>query len=77
DELGKLGQQGGGLVEYYSTGKPGQPVGEYRKTAYGQAFEPWKIVVVTGGYMDDLDAQINSTILTALSGSIVLFCLAR
>ncbi|TAU82340.1 HAMP domain-containing protein [Rhizobium leguminosarum] len=76
DELVKLGQQGGGLVEYYSTVKPGQPVGDYRKTAYGQAFEPWKIVVVTGVYMDDLDAQINSTILTALSGSIVLFFLA-
>ncbi|MFF0948233.1 methyl-accepting chemotaxis protein [Rhizobium leguminosarum] len=76
DELVRLGQQGGGLVEYYSTVKPGQPVGDYRKTAYGQAFEPWKIVVVTGVYMDDLDAQINSTILTALSGSIVLFFLA-
>ena len=76
DELVKLGQQGGGLVEYYSTVKPGQPVGDYRKTAYGQAFEPWKIVVVTGVYMDDLDAQINRTILTALSGSIVLFFLA-
>ncbi|TBZ27310.1 methyl-accepting chemotaxis protein, partial [Rhizobium leguminosarum] len=76
DELVKLGQQGGGLVEYYSTVKPGQPAGDYRKTAYGQAFDPWKVVVVTGVYMDDLDAQINSTILTALSGSIVLFFLA-
>ncbi|MCV9944070.1 MULTISPECIES: methyl-accepting chemotaxis protein [unclassified Rhizobium] len=76
EELVKLGQQGGGLVEFHSTSKPGQPVGDYRKTAYGQAFDPWKVVVVTGVYMDDLDAQINSTILTALSGSIVLFFLA-
>ncbi|MGO7667178.1 methyl-accepting chemotaxis protein [Rhizobium ruizarguesonis] len=76
DELVRLGQQGGGLVEYYSTAKPGQPAGDFRKTAYAQAFDPWKVVVVTGVYMDDLDAQINSTILTALSGSIVLFFLA-
>lgn len=76
EELVKLGQQGGGLVEYYSTAKPGQPAGDFRKTAYAQAFDPWKVVVVTGVYMDDLDAQINSTILTALSGSIVLFFLA-
>ncbi|MBB5667913.1 methyl-accepting chemotaxis protein [Rhizobium leguminosarum] len=76
EELVKLGQQGGGLVEFYSTSKPGQPAGDYRKTAYAQAFDPWKVVVVTGVYMDDLDAQIDSTILTALSGSIVLFFLA-
>ncbi|RUM26129.1 HAMP domain-containing protein [Rhizobium vallis] len=76
EELVKLGQQGGGLVEYYSTAKPGQPAGDFRKTAYALAFDPWKVVVVSGVYMDDLDAQINSTILTALSGSIVLFFLA-
>ncbi|MGO7594413.1 cache domain-containing protein, partial [Rhizobium leguminosarum] len=63
-------------VEYYSTAKPGQPAGDFRKTAYAQAFYPWKVVVVTGVYIDDLDAQINRTILTALSGSIVLFFLA-
>ncbi|MGO8189722.1 cache domain-containing protein, partial [Rhizobium leguminosarum] len=76
EELVKLGQQGGGLVEFYSTSKPGQPAGDFRKTAYAQSFDPWKVVVVTGVYMDDLDAQINSTIMTALSGSIVLFFLA-
>ncbi|KPH10096.1 HAMP domain-containing protein [Rhizobium acidisoli] len=76
EELVRLGQQGGGLVEYYSTAKPGQPAGDFRKTAYAQAFDPWKVVVVTGVYMEDLDAQINSTILTALSGSIILFFLA-
>ena len=76
EELVKVGQQGGGLVEYYSTAKPGQPVGDYRKTAYALAFDPWKVVVVTGVYMDDLDAQVNDKILSALSGSIVLFFFA-
>ncbi len=76
DELVKLGQQGGGLVEYYSTAKPGQPAGDFRKTAYALAFDPWKVVVVTGVYMDDLDAQVNDKILSALSGSLILSLLA-
>ncbi|CAN7188531.1 methyl-accepting chemotaxis protein [Rhizobium sp. LjRoot258] len=76
EELVKLGQQGGGLVEYYSTAKPGQPAGDFRKTAYALAFDPWKIVVVTGVYMDDLDAQVDNTILAALASSIVLLVVA-
>ncbi|MEZ2129363.1 MULTISPECIES: methyl-accepting chemotaxis protein [unclassified Sinorhizobium] len=76
EELVKVGQQGGGLVEYYSTSKPGQPAGDFRKTAYAQAFAPWKVVVITGVYLDDLDAQVNGKILAALSGSIILFFLA-
>ncbi|TCM80808.1 methyl-accepting chemotaxis protein [Rhizobium sp. BK068] len=76
EELVKLGQQGGGLVEYYSTAKPGQPAGDFRKTAYALAFDPWKVVVVTGVYMDDLDAQVDDTILAALASSIVLLFVA-
>ncbi|MFT4181749.1 MAG: methyl-accepting chemotaxis protein [Rhizobium sp.] len=75
EELVKLGQQGGGLSDFYAN-KPGQPADVmFRKTAYARAFEPWKIVVVTGVYMDDLDAQVATKIWTTLWSTLALFVL--
>ena len=76
EELVKLGQQGGGLTDYYAS-KPGQPAdATFRKTAYARAFDPWKVVVITGVYMDDLDAQVHGKILMTLWSSLVLFFVA-
>ncbi len=47
------------MTDYYAS-KPGEPKdATFRKTAYALDFAPWKIVVVTGVYMDDLDAQVH------------------
>ncbi|MEF0864998.1 cache domain-containing protein, partial [Rhizobium sp. BR 318] len=77
EELVKLGQQGGGLTDFYAS-KPGQPTADatYRKTAYARAFEPWKVVVITGVYMDDLDALVREKIWMTLWSSLVLFAAA-
>ncbi|TCR91324.1 methyl-accepting chemotaxis protein [Rhizobium sp. BK376] len=76
EELVKLGQQGGGLTDFYAS-KPGHPASDlFRKTAYARAFEPWKMVVITGVYMDDLDAQVNHTILITVMYSFGLFIVA-
>ncbi len=74
DELVRLGQNGGGYVEFIGP-KPGHPVDDYSfpKAAYGKAFEPWKIVVVTGLYTDDLKAEVNASIFKAISVGLVVF----
>ena len=76
EELVKLGQQGGGLTDFYGS-KPGHPNTElFRKTAFARAFEPWKIVVITGVYMDDLDAQVTAKIWATIWQSLLLFLVA-
>ncbi len=73
EELVKFGQQGGGLSDFYAN-KPGQPADAmFPKTAYARAFEPWKVVVVTGVYMDDLGAQVEAKIWTTLWSTLALF----
>jgi methyl-accepting chemotaxis protein len=73
DEMVALGRAGGGIVDYYSTSKPGLPDGDYSKTSYAKAFEPWKIVLATGVYVDDLQAQVRGMVLDALAiGALVL-----
>jgi len=73
DELVRLGRAGGGQTNFYAS-KPGQPDDKFfRKSSYAAAFDPWQLVVVTGLYIDDLDAQINATIWKALSLGILVF----
>ncbi|MCM2476841.1 chemotaxis protein [Rhizobium sp. CG5] len=76
DELVRLGQNGGGYVEFIGP-KPGHPVDDYSfaKAAYGKTFEPWKIVVATGLYTDDLKAEVNASIFKAISVGLVVFVL--
>lgn len=61
------GRAGGGVTTY-PWAKPTDVDGDtYLKSAYNLAFEPWGIVVGTGVYIDDLQAQILRDTLTALS----------
>lgn len=56
------GKSGGGRTIYYWT-KPGQAETEvFEKGSYSAAFEPWKIVITTGVYMDDLNTTIAATV---------------
>ncbi|MCV3737978.1 methyl-accepting chemotaxis protein [Rhizobium sp. TRM96647] len=79
DELVKLAQAGGGRTDFYGP-KPGEDGDGFRKTAYAEEFKPWKIAIVTGLYMDDLDAEVYYTIAKALAigmvGTVVALILA-
>jgi methyl-accepting chemotaxis protein len=75
EEQVKIGFAGGGSNEYYGS-KPGAGTAmNFRKAGYALPFNAWNIVVVTGLYMDDLDAQVNATILKTASVGIVVFIL--
>ncbi|MFN3319204.1 MAG: methyl-accepting chemotaxis protein [Allorhizobium sp.] len=77
DELVRLGQLGGGFVEFIGP-KPGKDPEDrsYPKASYGKAFEPWKVVIVTGLYTDDLKAEIRSSVIKTISWSAGIFVLA-
>ncbi|WP_288427821.1 methyl-accepting chemotaxis protein [uncultured Agrobacterium sp.] len=72
DELVRLARAGGGETSFYGP-KPGQEGDGFLKSSYAMAFEPWQVVVVTGVYIDDLQAQVRSTIIGALSVGILVF----
>jgi methyl-accepting chemotaxis protein len=73
DAMVQIGRDGGGIINYYSSSKPGQPDGDYSKTSYAKAFEPWQIVLATGVYVDDLQAQIRSMVLNVIGiGALIL-----
>lgn len=72
DELVRLARAGGGETSFYGP-KPGQEGDGFLKSSYAMAFEPWQVVVVTGVYVDDLQAQVRSTIIGALSVGILVF----
>ncbi|NTJ41509.1 HAMP domain-containing protein [Agrobacterium larrymoorei] len=72
DELVRLARSGGGQVNFLGP-KPGEQGDSFLKSSYAMAFEPWQIVVVTGVYVDDLQAQVRSTIINALSVGLLVF----
>ncbi|WP_421361645.1 methyl-accepting chemotaxis protein [Agrobacterium rosae] len=74
DELVRLGRAGGGETSFYGP-KPGAEGDNFPKSSYAMAFEPWQVVVVTGVYIDDLQAQVRSTIISALSIGLFVFAL--
>ena len=72
-DMTELGRKGGGIT-YYLWTKPGQAADvTFPKAAYSLAYEPWKIVVGTGVYIDDLQAQVYATIYKALAGCAIVF----
>ncbi len=78
EEMIDKARKGGGVTEYYWE-KPGDTSGEvHLKAAYSRAFEPWKIVIGTGVYIDDLQVKINAMIWKALTigGSVAVIGLA-
>lgn len=77
-ELVAAGERGGGFVSYEFS-KPGQPENRYfPKISYAREYAPWGWIIVTGTYVDDLDAAYSAAVLPiALSiGLIVLVVLA-
>jgi len=65
DELVKIGRAGGGTADFLGP-KPGEQGEDFRKSSYALAFEPWQLVLVTGVYVDDLEAQVRSDIMKAV-----------
>ena len=65
-EMVEKGIKGGGRTIYYWN-KPGHADSEFfLKGSYSAAYAPWQLVLGSGVYMDDLQAQINSTMWRAL-----------
>lgn len=58
-EMLEKGMAGGGFT-YYPWTKPDQGDSLFTKLAYSQGFAPWKTVVITGLYIDDLALIINA-----------------
>ncbi|GLR49123.1 methyl-accepting chemotaxis protein [Shinella yambaruensis] len=76
EDMLEKAQAGGGITLYYWE-KPGEPAGEFfEKATYSRIFEPWQIVVATGVYTDDLEAEINKTILEVTAAWLVAFLLS-
>jgi len=77
DELVKLGRNGGGYVNFIGP-KPGHDPNDYSfpKASYGKAFEPWKIVLVTGLYIDDLQAEVHAAIINIVGISLLILIFA-
>jgi methyl-accepting chemotaxis protein len=65
DELVKIGRNGGGTADFLGP-KPGEQGDGFRKSSYALAFEPWQLVLVTGVYVDDLEAQIRGEVLKSI-----------
>lgn len=61
-DMVEKGKAGGGIT-IFRWSRPGQPADRmFLKGAYSKAFEPWKLVISSGVYMDDLQATISHTI---------------
>ncbi len=76
DELVKIGRAGGGTADFLGP-KPGEEGDGFRKSSYALAFEPWQLVLVTGVYVDDLEAQIRGDIIKAVGiGAAILIVAA-
>ncbi|UWU26062.1 methyl-accepting chemotaxis protein (plasmid) [Rhizobium sp. CB3060] len=55
----EVARHGGGSLQYFWP-KPGFPADEqFVKTAYARDFAPWKIILGTGSYMDDIQSKIQ------------------
>lgn len=72
DELVRLARAGGGQTDFYGP-KPGEEGDNFLKSSYAMAFDPWQLVVVTGVYVDDLQAQVRGTVYNALSVGLAVF----
>ncbi|SMC92171.1 methyl-accepting chemotaxis protein [Rhizobium sp. RU36D] len=75
EEMIEKGQKGGGITRYFWE-KPGDTSGEvYEKAVYSLAYEPWKMIVGTGVYIDDLQVKINAMIWDAVALGAAVFVL--
>jgi methyl-accepting chemotaxis protein len=71
-ELVKVGQAGGGFVDYWFP-RAGATVAE-PKLSYAVNFSPWNWVVCTGIYIDDIDTAYrnNATVLGAIAATLLV-----
>ncbi len=76
EEIVAKGQAGGGITLYYWE-KPGQPADQvFQKATYSRVFAPWKIIVATGVYTDDLNAKIRATVIEVVAVWLLAFFVA-
>jgi methyl-accepting chemotaxis protein len=74
-DMTQLGRKGGGIT-YYEWSKPGQPEDQvFPKAAYSLAYDPWKIVIGSGVYVDDLEAQVQASVFKAIAACGLVFAL--
>ena len=58
----------GGGISSYKWPKPAGPEDvTYLKSSYSKAFEPWKIMIGTGAYMDDLQNKVSTMVINTLA----------
>jgi methyl-accepting chemotaxis protein len=75
EDLIAKARAGGGNSEYVWE-KPGQPADQvFKKGVYAKTFEPWGVVVVTGVYIDDLEAQVAATTRNIVLAGLAVFFL--
>lgn len=55
----KTAEKGGGFNEFYFTKSDGKTIAP--KVAYSEEFKPWKWVITTGNYVDDMRSQLKDT----------------
>ncbi|UHS64425.1 cache domain-containing protein (plasmid) [Agrobacterium vaccinii] len=78
EKLVDLAIKGGGRVDFMAS-KPGADKDAFfRKTAYAAEYKPWGVIINTGLYMDDLEAEVNNAIWKAISigFGILIFAIA-
>ncbi len=59
-------KSGEGFYEYYWT-KPGASGREFKKISFIKRFEPWNWFIGTGLYVDDIESEIKSELLSSIS----------
>lgn len=59
-EILKVGQNGGGYINYWFPKADINDKTEYPKRGYALEFKPWKWVIGTGNYMDDINKVIDA-----------------
>ena len=66
-EILKVGQNGGGYVNYWFPKADPNDKNEYPKRGYALEFKPWKWVIGTGNYIDDINKVLATRQATANS----------
>jgi len=61
----KVGQEGGGYVNFWFPKADPNDKQEYPKRGYALEFKPWKWVIGTGNYIDDINKVITTRQVTA------------
>jgi methyl-accepting chemotaxis protein len=73
DDMIDKGRAGGGVTIYHWTKLKEAEDAIFPKAGYAVEFKPWQVIVGTGVYIDDLDAQIAaSTYRSLIAGGLVL-----